>query len=99
VQARAHLEPRALDGVADPPRAADRPRRPVEGGEDAVAGAVDEHAAVRCQLPVDGADELVEQPLPAAVAELADALGRADDVDEEHRSSAACGTSSGIPWG
>ena len=66
-------------------RAPDRPRRAVEGGEHAVAGAADRAPAVDGDLLVDDAVVAGDQVVPAPVAEPRRVLGRADDVGEHDR--------------
>src|SRR5215204_4266046 len=51
VEARAQLEPQLPHGLRDRCRAADRPGGAVEGGEEAVAGALDLAAAVELERP------------------------------------------------
>ena len=75
VQPAAHLDPEA------PPRelghrirAADRPGRTVEGGQEAVAHRLDRPAAEALQLAHDTRRELLEQLAPALVAQPRDAV-------------------------
>src|SRR5205085_6553659 len=70
VESCAQLEPEAPHAVADRAGGADRPRRPVEGGEEAVAGGVDLPSAVARELAADGNLVRLEQLAPAAIAEL-----------------------------
>ena len=71
VQARAHVEAERATHVRDRPRAADRARRPVEGGEEPVAGRVDLAPAEALELATHERVVALEQLAPAAVAELA----------------------------
>src|SRR6185312_10572392 len=84
MEAAAHGEAVRLDGVADITRTADRPRRTVEGREDAVARRVDEIAAIGRKRALHGVLEAVEDRPPAAVAELDHVLGGGDHVDDEN---------------
>ena len=70
--------------VPDGDRASHRPPGPVEGGEDAVAGGLDQRALERCHERGHRPVVLVEQVAPAAVADPGGELGRADDVGEQH---------------
>ena len=80
-----HVDPEAGDIVLDRAGAADRPRRPVEGGEEAVAHRLHLVAAVAGKLAADGGVVAFEQRPPAAIPQLRRLLGRADDVGEEDR--------------
>src|SRR5262249_4753072 len=81
----ADLDPAAAQLALDRGRAADRPRRAVEGGEEAVPHRLHLAAAVDGELPADGGVVALEQVAPAQVAEPGGGLGRADDVGEEDR--------------
>ena len=59
--------------------------RPVERGEEAVAGRLDLHAAVALELTSDRPIVRVEELAPTTVADLDRALGRPDDVGEQDR--------------
>src|SRR5207248_6292103 len=83
VHAGAQLEPDPTDALDDGLGTANRPSRPVEGGEEAVAGRVLLLAAVARQLASNERVMLGERLAPRAVAELGGAHGRADDVGEE----------------
>ena len=83
VDAGADRDAGAARALGDAERAADRPRRPVEGGEEAVAHRLDLVAAVGGELGADERVVGVEQLAPRAVADLGRALGRADDVGEQ----------------
>src|SRR5438132_349548 len=65
-------------------RAAHRSGRSVEGREKAIAGGIDLAAPISTQLRADQRMVALEQLLPGAVTELARALGRPDDVREQH---------------
>jgi hypothetical protein len=88
MQASANLEADIPYGVPHGAGAPDGPGRPVEGGEEAVAGCVDLGAAEPVQQPADPRVMLIEQVPPAPVAELAGCLGRPDEVGEQHRGQA-----------
>ena len=62
---------------------ADCAGRPVERGEEAVAGRAHLAAAEAAELAADRRVVLLQQVAPAAVAELGGVLGRVDDVGEE----------------
>jgi signal transduction histidine kinase len=83
VQARADLHADPAQPVAQGGGAADAAARPVEDGQHAVPGRLDQPTAEAVdQLagePVVG----VQQLAPAAVADLPGPLGRADDVGEQ----------------
>ena len=66
-------------------RAPDRPGRAVEGREDAVAHRLHLASDEARELAADHGVVGVEQVSPAAVAELTDEVGRADDVAEQDR--------------
>ena len=71
-----------LDDVA---AAADRPRRAVEGGQEAVADGLDLAPAPAAQLVADDPVVVLELGAPAPVAQPGQVLGRADDVGEHDR--------------
>ena len=83
VDAGPDLEPDAPTASTIALARADRPRRSVEHGEEAVAGRVDLAAAEARQLGSDRRVMALEQLPPAAVAELRRELRRADDVREQ----------------
>src|SRR5919109_3162238 len=89
MQASANLEADIPYGVPHGAGAPDGPGRPVEGGEEAVAGCVDLGAAEPVQQPADPGVMLVQQVSPAAVAEAAGCLRGPDDVGEQHGGQAA----------
>jgi hypothetical protein len=64
----------------------DRPAGAVEGGQDPVAGGLDQPAAELLDHPAGQLVVDVEQLTPAPVAQLFGPLGRAHDVGEQHRS-------------
>src|SRR5918912_4581027 len=70
VQAGAQLDAEPPHRLLDRVGGADRPRRPVEGGEEAVAGRVDLAPAVAGELRADRRLVRLEQLAPAAVARL-----------------------------
>ena len=84
----AQLETDPTHALGDRLRAANRPSRPVEGGEEAVAGRVLLLAPEPGQLAPNQGVMLTEQLAPRAVADLGGALGRADDVGEKQGGSA-----------
>src|SRR2546423_13682646 len=70
VEPGAELEPEAAHAVPDRAGGADRSRRPVEGGEEAVPGGVDLAAAVADELAADGGLVRLGQLAPAPAAGL-----------------------------
>src|SRR5205085_8896475 len=80
-----NLQPERCDGVHDRTTAANGARRPVERSQEAVARRVDLPSAEPRELAAHGLVMRLEQVPPAPVAELARALGRADDVGEQNR--------------
>src|SRR5436309_6079915 len=84
----ARVEPGADDEtqsgyrIADRLGAADRARRTVKGGEEAVPRRVDLPPAEAADLVADAILKALEKIPPAAVAELLGPLGRADNVGE-----------------
>jgi hypothetical protein len=84
VQPGSHLEAELGDGGPDRRGAADGADRPVEAGEEAVAGRIHLNPAEARKLPADGSVVLVQKLAPAAVAKLRHHLGRADDVREQY---------------
>jgi hypothetical protein len=84
VEPGTHAEPGGGDVLRDGARAADRPRRPVERREEAVAGGVDLAAAKACEVAAHDLVVPLEQIAPAPVAQFAGAPGRSDDVGEQH---------------
>jgi hypothetical protein len=70
VETRADVEAKPAQLLSDHARAPDRPRRPVEGGQEAVAGRVHLAALEALELPADGSVVRGEQVAPTAVAEL-----------------------------
>src|SRR5438105_14601275 len=79
MEARPQLETEGPDRVSDRARRANRPRRPVEGGEEAVARGVDLATAKPRQLLPDGCVMGLEKLAPAAVAELGGSPRRLDE--------------------
>src|SRR5207245_2205715 len=84
VQPCAHLEPELTNVRDDRLRAADRPRRPVEAREEAVAGRVDLPAAIPHELLAHGTVMAHEQLAPGPVAKLDRTLARAGEVGAKH---------------
>ncbi len=84
MQARANGQTDAARRVANRTGAADRPCRPVEGSEKAVACRVDLAAAEMRDLASRQTVIPFQQVPPGPVAHLGCALGRADDVGEQH---------------
>jgi hypothetical protein len=85
VHAGTDLEAEGATAAADRLGTADGAGRPVEGREKAVARGVDLAAAEALELAPGDAVEAVEQLVPARIAELCRALGRADDIGEQDR--------------
>src|SRR5512133_3067365 len=85
VQARAHVEADAANVFDDRARATDCSRRPVEGGEETVAGRVDLDAPKALEIATHDLVVLLEQIAPAAIAKLTCSIRRADDVGEQDR--------------
>ena len=96
VQAGAELEPEVAGAVPDGERAPNRARRPVERGEEAVAGGVDLAAAEPLELATDGGVVTAQQLRPVAVAESLQPLGRADEVGEEDGGEDTIGLGCGL---
>src|SRR5439155_24276403 len=84
VQPGSHVDSEVFDRLRDCRGATDRTRRPVEAGEETVAGRVELRAAEAGQLAADQRVVLAEQLAPARIAQLRGFRGRADDVREEH---------------
>jgi len=84
VQPSADFQVELADGVLDRKGAADRPRRSVESGEEAVAGGVHLLSAEAAQLRADALVMLLQQPPPGAVAQLSRPRGRVDNVGEKN---------------
>src|SRR5207244_9408051 len=76
VHACPNLEPELADAVDDSLGAANRPRRPVEGGEEPVAGRVLLFSAKARQLAANEPVVPLKQVAPRAVAELRRPLRR-----------------------
>src|SRR6187431_2943747 len=85
VHAGTQLEPQRPGAFADRLGATDGARRAVERGEETVARGIDLAAAESLELAAGDAVERIEDGVPARVAELRGALGRADDVGEQDR--------------
>jgi hypothetical protein len=80
VKTGAHPEADRLDRIASGGRRLDRPSRPVEGGEEPVAGGVELEAADSAQLTPDEGVVARQRVASGCVAEVGRELGRADDV-------------------
>ena len=81
-----YLDSQRLYGVNDRLGDAQRPRWAAEGGQEAVAGAVDPAATEPGQFVADQPVALGHQVPPSAVTEAGGVLGRGDDVRaEQHR--------------
>src|SRR5262245_33169114 len=85
VHTRSHFEVELAQRLTDRTRAAHRCSRSFEAGEEPVAGRVELTAAEAVEKLAHARVVLVEHLVPAAVAELTCALGRADDVRKEER--------------
>src|SRR3990170_2515242 len=85
VQPSSDLDPEGAHGLGDRARASDRPGGSVEGREEAIAGGVDLAPPVAGQHRAHGRVVAGDQFVPPAIAERYGALGRADDVGEQHR--------------
>jgi hypothetical protein len=79
------LDPDRRQLLADGSRTADRPRRAVEGGQEAVAHRLDLAAAVELELAADDRVVALEQLAPARVPERGGARRGVHDVREQHR--------------
>src|SRR5680860_392325 len=82
VQADPDLQAQARSRVADGTAAADRARRPVEGGQKAIPHRLHFAALERLQLVADGRVVSIEEVLPPTIAEGRRSFGGADDVGE-----------------
>src|ERR671922_2330082 len=91
VQAGTDLEVERTKGIADCTRAANRPSRPVECREEAVAGRVHLAAAKALQPAPDERMVLLQERAPLTVAQLGGAFGGSHDVREEHGRQDAVG--------
>ena len=85
VEARANRDPQGPYLVADCSCAVDAPSGSVEGGENAVPGALHRLTTVAIYLAADESVVLIEQISPAPVAERRRPLGRTHDVGEQNR--------------
>src|SRR5437588_12042178 len=83
VEAYADVESQPLDRIGDRASTADSPGRPVESGEESVAGGVDLPAAGAGQLAPDQRVVLLEQLSPRRVADLDRSNRGVDDVAEK----------------
>ena len=78
----AHVDAELAGAVPDRQRAADRARRAVERGQEAVAGRLDLATRKPLELTANHGVVRVEQIAPASVPELAHEVGGMDDVAE-----------------
>src|SRR5215218_4140301 len=85
VQSGAHLQPQRAHRLGHRGGAADRPRRSVEGREEAVAGALDLPAAMALERLPEQRVVALQQETPAPVAHLRRPPGGLHDVGEHHR--------------
>ena len=85
MKARAHVEADAAHVFDDRARAPDCSRRPVEGGEETIAGSVDLDSSKALEVATDHLVVTLEQIAPAAVAKLTCSIRRTDDIGEQDR--------------
>lgn len=85
VEPGADLDPQLGNCAHDLMRAADRPRRPVEGREEAVPGSFDLDSPTLSQQPPNQRVVLLEEIVPTSVSELRRRRRRPDDVREQDR--------------
>ena len=85
VEASADFKSQRTHPLRHRARAADGPRRTVEGGEKAVAGRVDLTSTKSSEFAANHGVVTIEKIAPTAVAERGRFFRRADDVREEHR--------------
>ena len=85
VDAGAHLDAQVADALDDLHRAPDRARRAVEGRVEPVAGRVVLDPSPACERLAHHRVVTEHELLPRPVTERRLALGRADDVREQHR--------------
>jgi len=84
VHADADVEPEPRHLAHDGKAAADGTGRPFEGHEEAVSGAIDLTSTKTLELTAHDHVVRFEQVTPCPVAQLRSAIGRPDDVGEEH---------------
>jgi hypothetical protein len=84
VHANPGREPDTSQVVTESAGAADRATRPVEGGQEAIAGGVDLASTEPCQVPAHDRVVLVEERAPAGVTECGGSRGGIHDVGEEN---------------
>ncbi len=89
VDPRSNLDPEGEDGGPDRAGAVDRTRRPVERGEEAVAGRVHLRPLVAGELPSYARVVRLDQLLPRSVAEARGFLRRGHDIGEQDRGERA----------
>src|SRR5439155_8085208 len=77
VQPGPHLDPERADAIADGAGAADRPRRAVEGGEEAVAQRLHLAPPEAGEFAAHGSMVAVQHRPPSHVSEFGGPLGRA----------------------
>ncbi len=84
VQSGPHLESELAHRLDDGAGTPDRPCRPVETGEEAIACGVHLPAAEARELAAHDRMVVLEQLTPGAIAERGSTLTRADNVGEKH---------------
>jgi hypothetical protein len=84
VKAGADVEPELVEGGSDRTGTADSPRRPVERGEEAVAGGVELRAPEAGELSANSRVVALQELPPSRVSERDGLLCRTDDVGEQH---------------
>jgi hypothetical protein len=82
VQAGPDCDPQPAQSLNERAGAANRPRRLLEGSEEAVAGGVDLTTPVLSKQPPDDRMVPLDELTPATVAQICCQLGRANDVRE-----------------
>src|SRR6185369_384701 len=95
VQTGADLEPEAADRTSDCTCTADRARGSVERRQQAVADELDLAPAESLEMPAYHVVMLIEQLVPAPVAERDGTPGRIDDVGEQDGGEHAIGIGHG----
>jgi len=86
-----YFDAQAPHSVADCPGAADRARRAVEGGEEAITCSVDLAPPEPLELAPNDGPVPLEQLAPTPIAELGGSFRRADDICEEDGGENAIG--------
>src|SRR5438477_4338981 len=85
VKAGPYLDCKRVNGIGDALRTAYRPRRPVEPGQNAIAGRADLDPAILPKLPAHPPVEPLQEIPPALVAHRRGPVGRAHDIGEKNR--------------